>query len=68
MTNCDDCAAICVDVLFLPHPYSVSITGINSVRTIFSGPIMVWGGACDGIFSSTCVVRNCCGTLSVASE
>ena len=29
---------------------------------------MVWGAASDSIFSSTRVVRNCYGTLSVASE
>jgi hypothetical protein len=38
-----------VDVLILPYTSSASITGINSVHTNFSGPIMVWGAASDSI-------------------
>lgn len=68
MTSCDGDAATCVDVLILPYTSSASITGINSVHTNFSGPIMVWGAASDSIFSSTCVGHNCYGTFSVASE
>lgn len=48
-----------VDVLFCPYTTTASKTCIDNVAANFSGPIMVWGGATDSIFSTAEGTGNC---------
>merc|ERR1719163_1649026 len=59
-----------VDVLVLPYTSGASIAAIGAVSTSFTGPVMVWGGASDTIFDSTCVGKpfKCFGFFTKGSQ
>jgi len=59
MTSVDDSGQAMVDVLFCPYTTGASKTCVDNVAADFAGPIMVWGGATDSIFSTTDGTGNC---------
>jgi len=71
-TNLTDktiCSPNCVDVFICPYGSGGSITAIGGVASDFTGPVMVWGGASDTIFTTTCYGKSfkCYGTFTTAS-
>jgi len=59
-----------VHALLCPYTSGWSTNCVSGVDQSFTGPVLVWGGATDSIFDTTCVNRglNCYGTLTPASQ
>eukprot|EP00929_Paragymnodinium_shiwhaense_P047546 TRINITY_DN24111_c0_g1_i1.p1 TRINITY_DN24111_c0_g1~~TRINITY_DN24111_c0_g1_i1.p1 ORF type:complete len:804 (-),score=180.08 TRINITY_DN24111_c0_g1_i1:495-2906(-) len=59
-----------VDVLVGPYGSAGSIATIAEINAAYTGPVMVWGGASDTIFDTTCSGKNfkCYGFFTVGSK
>jgi len=57
-----------VDALLCPYTSGAVIKCVDAVHNDYAGPIMVWGGASDTIFDSSCTDKACFGFFSVGSS
>jgi len=71
-THDADVAALAAlsDVLIPPYTSGKTTAFVAKVPSGFAGPILVWGGASDAIFSATCpnYGQHCFGSLSKGSQ
>jgi len=57
-----------VHAIICPYTSGTSKKCVDAVDANFSGPILVWGGAADEIFTSNCAGKNCFGTFTPGSK
>jgi hypothetical protein len=56
-------------VLVAPYTSGASVKFINATKNAnMNQPVLVWGGASDSIFTTSCTGVNCFGSLTVASK
>merc|ERR1719440_341059 len=57
-----------IHAVVCPYTSGLSKKCVDAVDASFKGPILVWGGAADTIFTTNCVNKNCFGTFTPASH
>lgn len=60
-----------VEVLVCPYTSGATQKCVDAVNVNYTGPVMVWGGASDAIFSTNCARlknKNCFGFFTPASK